>query len=37
MRVGSLDTPVGFSKVLEAAILPNEEKVFEAALKLAQY
>ncbi len=37
MRVGSLDTPVGFSKVLEAAILPNEEKVFEAALKLARY
>ncbi len=37
MRVGSLDTPVGFSKVLETAILPNEEKVFEAALKLARY
>ncbi|MCS7014278.1 MAG: thiamine pyrophosphate-dependent enzyme [Chloroherpetonaceae bacterium] len=37
MRVGSLDTPVGFSKVLEAEILPNEHKVFEAALKLAKY
>lgn len=37
MRVGSLDTPVGFSKVLETEILPNEHKVFEAALKLAKY
>jgi len=37
MRVGSLDTPVGFSKVLEAEILPNEHKVFDAALKLAHY
>lgn len=37
MRVGALDTPIGFSKVLEAEILPNEHKVFEAALKLARY
>lgn len=37
MRVGSTYTPVGFSKILEEATLPNPEKVFEAALKLAQY
>lgn len=37
MRVGSEFTPVGFSKILEEAILPNPKKVLEAALKLAKY
>ncbi len=36
-RVGSTFTPVGFSKVLEDFILPNEQKVYEAAKALAQY
>jgi aspartate/methionine/tyrosine aminotransferase len=37
MRIGSTDTPVGFSKHLEEFTLPNAEKVFQAALKLSQY
>ncbi|MDX2130060.1 MAG: thiamine pyrophosphate-dependent enzyme [Chloroherpetonaceae bacterium] len=37
MRIGSTDTPVGFSKFLEEFTLPNAEKVFQAALKLSQY
>jgi 2-oxoisovalerate dehydrogenase E1 component len=36
-RVGSIFTPVGFSKILEEYILPNEQKVYEAAKALAQY
>lgn len=37
MRVGSEFTPVGFSKILEEAILPNPKKILDAALKLAKY
>ncbi|MBC8043072.1 MAG: 2-oxoisovalerate dehydrogenase [Rhizobacter sp.] len=37
MRVGSLDVPVGFAKVLEEATLPNPERLYTAAMKLAQY
>lgn len=37
MRVGSTFTPVGFSKILEEAILPNPKKVYEAAIKLAKW
>jgi 2-oxoisovalerate dehydrogenase E1 component len=36
-RVGSAFTPVGFSRILERAILPNTEKVLEAARKLLAY
>jgi 2-oxoisovalerate dehydrogenase E1 component len=36
-RVGSAFTPVGFNKILEAAILINEEKIFDAALQLLKY
>jgi len=36
-RVGSEYTPVGFNRILEAAILPNENKIFEAALLLMNY
>ncbi|MCK4569109.1 MAG: 2-oxoisovalerate dehydrogenase [Bacteroidales bacterium] len=36
-RVGSTFTPVGFNRILEAAILPDAGKVFEAAKKLLDY
>ena len=36
-RVGSAFTPIGFNKILEAAILINEEKIFDAALQLIKY
>ena len=36
-RVGSTFTPVGFNRILEAAILPSEAKVMEAALRTLQY
>ena len=36
-RVGSTFTPVGFHRILEAAILPNEEKIYHAAKKLLAY
>jgi 2-oxoisovalerate dehydrogenase E1 component len=37
MRVGSTFTPVGFSKILEEAILPNPQKIIDAALKLSRW
>jgi 2-oxoisovalerate dehydrogenase E1 component len=37
MRVGSTDTPVPFSRILERAVLPQVEDVYEKALKLAEY
>jgi 2-oxoisovalerate dehydrogenase E1 component len=37
MRVGSAFTPVGFNRILEAAILPNTDKILEAAKKLIDY
>lgn len=36
-RVGSAFTPVGFNRVLEAAILINEEKIYTAAIALLKY
>jgi len=36
-RVGSAFTPIGFNKILEAAILISEEKIFDAALQLLKY
>ena len=36
-RVGSTFTPVGFNRILEAAILPNNDKIFQAAEELVTY
>jgi len=36
-RVGSTFTPVGFSRILERAILPNSEKVLAAARDVLSY
>jgi 2-oxoisovalerate dehydrogenase E1 component len=36
-RVGSEFTPVGFSRILERAILPNTEKVLEAVRRTLEY
>jgi 2-oxoisovalerate dehydrogenase E1 component len=36
-RVGSTFTPVGFNRILEAAILPNTEKIMKAARDLLAY
>ena len=37
MRIGSENTPVGFNPVLEKAILPNVEKIYNQLLKLLNY
>ncbi|HSO73195.1 MAG TPA: thiamine pyrophosphate-dependent enzyme [Blastocatellia bacterium] len=37
LRVGSKDCPVPFSKILERAVLPQVEDVYQKALALAQY
>ena len=36
-RVGSEYTPVGFNRILEAAILPNVDKIYKSALELMKY
>jgi 2-oxoisovalerate dehydrogenase E1 component len=36
-RIGSTFTPVGFNRILEKEILPNEEKIYHAAKKLLDY
>lgn len=36
-RVGSTFTPVGFHPILEQAILPNEERIYQAAKELLEY
>ncbi len=36
-RLGSTFTPVGFNRILETAILPNTEKVLQAARDLLEY
>lgn len=36
-RVGSIYTPVGFNRILERAILPDKEKIFNAIKELYQY
>jgi len=36
-RVGSTFTPVGFNRILEAAILPNTQKIYDAAMELLNY
>jgi 2-oxoisovalerate dehydrogenase E1 component len=37
LRVGSTFTPVPFSKILERAVLPQVEDVYQKALELAKY
>jgi 2-oxoisovalerate dehydrogenase E1 component len=32
-RVGSTFTPVGFNRILEKAILPDKERIYEAAIE----
>ncbi len=36
-RVGSTFTPVGFNRILEAAILPDTEKIYTAIKELLEY
>jgi len=36
-RVGSTFTPVGFNRILEAAVLPNEEKIYNEVVSLLKY
>ena len=36
-RVGSIFTPVGFNRILEAAILPNSDKIEAAVRDLLAY
>jgi len=36
-RVGSTFTPVGFNTILERAVLPGEERIYEAAKKLLEF
>ena len=36
-RVGSPFTPVGFNRILERAILPNVERIYNAAKELSEY
>ncbi|MGB4205626.1 MAG: thiamine pyrophosphate-dependent enzyme [Bacteroidales bacterium] len=36
-RVGSTFTPVGFNRILEKAILPNTDKIYEAAVELLEF
>ncbi len=36
-RVGSTFTPVGFNRILENAILPNTDKIYNAAKTLLEY
>ena len=37
LRVGSTDTPVPFSRILERAVLPQVEDVYAKAVELAKY
>jgi len=36
-RVGSTFTPVGFNRILEKAILPDMQKIYNAALEMLKY
>jgi 2-oxoisovalerate dehydrogenase E1 component len=36
-RVGSTFTPVGFNRILEKAILPNDEKIYQAVLDVLAF
>jgi 2-oxoisovalerate dehydrogenase E1 component len=36
-RVGAAFTPVGFNRILEAATLPNEEKIYQAVKEILNF
>ncbi|MFV0521553.1 MAG: thiamine pyrophosphate-dependent enzyme [Mangrovibacterium sp.] len=36
-RIGAAFTPVGFNRILEAAILPNKQKIIDAVMELIRY
>jgi len=36
-RIGSTFTPVGFNRILEKAILPNNDKIYAAVIELLSY
>ena len=36
-RVGAAFTPVGFNPILERAILPNQKKIYDAAMEVLNY
>ncbi len=36
-RIGSTFTPVGFNPILEQAILPNKNKIYDAAVELMEF
>ena len=36
-RVGSTFTPVGFNRILEAAVLPDNKRIYDAAISLLNY
>ncbi len=36
-RIGSTFTPVGFNRILEKAILPNTDKIYQACLEMLEY
>ncbi|MFW5706080.1 MAG: alpha-ketoacid dehydrogenase subunit alpha/beta [Bacteroidota bacterium] len=36
-RIGATFTPVGFNRILEKAILPDDEKIYHAAKKLLEF
>ncbi|HRY33001.1 MAG TPA: thiamine pyrophosphate-dependent enzyme [Bacteroidales bacterium] len=36
-RVGATFTPVGFNRILEKAVLPDDERIFQQAIKLLEY
>jgi len=37
LRVGSTFTPVGFNRILEKAILPDENRIYEAVMKVMKF
>ena len=36
-RVGSTFTPIGFNRILEKAILPDQDRIYKAAKELLEY
>ena len=36
-RIGSTNTPVGFNRILEKAILPNTDRIYQGMLSLLKY
>jgi len=37
LRVGSENTPVGFNRIIERAVLPNADKIYKKALEVLKY